>query len=401
MLKIEKIKQKIPVYDLTVENSHNFFANELLVHNCAEIIQYSDPKANKIAVCNLASISLPSCVVGKKGKRTFDFNKLAEITETLVENLNKIIDTEFYPLEAARNSNLSERPIGVGVQGMADMLALLRLSWESPEALDLNEKIAETMYYSALNKSCELAKIDGPYPSYEGSPISQGILQCDSWGTVPSNLWNWDLLRSKIKEFGIKNSVFTAIMPTASSSQILGNTEMVEPITSNIYKRSTLSGEFIQINKYLVEDLMELGLWNENIRQQIIAANGSIQNIYIIPQELKNLYKTVWELSQKIIINMARARAPYICQSQSMNLYIRDVNAAKVSSAIFAGWRAGLKTICYYLRSEASRDATKVTVDKDIEKQVLESKASEVASIDEEGIACSIDNPEDCVMCSA
>jgi len=357
---------------------------------CCEIIEYSD--AENTAVCNLASISLPSCIEGKKYKRTFNFQKLFDITRTLTENLNKVIDVEYYPVETAKKSNLKERPIGIGIQGLADVFALLRYSWGSAEAKLLNQQIAETMYYAFLTTSTELAKNSKTYDSYSGSPISKGILQFDEWNVKPTELWDWEILRKQIKKYGIKNSLGIAPMPTASTSQILGNTEAFEPITSNIYKRATLSGEFIQVNKYLVEDLIELGLWNEELRQKIIANNGSIQNIPEIPNDIKELYKTVWELSQKVIIDMAAERGPFICQSQSMNLYIKDANSAKITSAIFYAWKRGLKTLVYYMRTNAAKDAVKVTVDKDIENQVKE-------EIDE-GLVCSLDNPENCQMCS-
>lgn len=357
---------------------------------CAEIVEYTDPEHT--AVCNLASISLPACVTGKKHKRTFDFQKLAEITKTLTENLNKIIDVEYYPVQTAKKSNLRERPIGIGIQGLSDVFALLRYSWESEEAKVLNKQIMETIYYSFLNTSADLAKEAGAYSSYKNSPISKGILQFDEWKVTPSLMHDWKALKTKIAKHGIRNSLGVALMPTASTSQILGNTECFEPITSNIYKRSTLSGEFIQVNKYLVEDLIELNLWSEEIRQKIISQNGSIQNITEIPDDIKKLYKTVWEISQKIIIDMAADRGPYVCQSQSMNLYIKDPNSAKLTSAIFHAWKRGLKTLVYYMRTNAAKDAVKVTVDKELENKLQEQTA--------EGLACSLDNPENCEMCS-
>jgi len=395
MLKIEKLKNKIPVYDLTVENTHNFYANDILVHNCAEIIEHSDPEHTSI--CNLASISLPSFVEGKKYKRTFNFQKLYEVTKTLTENLNKIIDVQFYPVETAKRANFRDRPIGIGIQGLADVFALMRYSWDSEDAKKLNKQIAETMYYGFLDTSCDLAKKYGTYSSYEESPVSKGILQFDEWNVEPSDMWEWNSLRKKIKKYGLRNSLGIAKMPTASTSQILGNTECFEPITSNLYKRTTLSGEFIQINKYLVEDLIELNLWNDTIRQKIIAGNGSVQHISEIPDNIKELYKTVWEMSQKIIINMAADSGPYVCQSQSMNLYIKDPNSAKITSAIFHAWKSGLKTLVYYMRTNAAKEAAKFTVDKEIENQVLAAQAEET----QEGIVCSLDTPEDCEMCSS
>lgn len=363
---------------------------------CAEIIEHTDPEHT--AVCNLASISLPSCVEGKKHKRTFNIHKLYEITKILTDNLNKVIDTEYYPVETAKASNLRDRPIGIGIQGLADVFALMRFTWDSEEAKKLNIQIIETIYYAFLETSNELSKKYGVYSSYDGSPISKGILQFDEWGVIPSDTWDWNALRTKIKKHGVRNSLGVALMPTASTSQILGNTECFEPITSNIYKRSTLSGEFIQVNKYLVEDLIELGLWNDEMRQTIIAHNGSIQNISNIPDKIKELYKTVWEMSQKIIINMAADRGPYVCQSQSMNLYIKDPNSAKLTSAIFHAWKSGLKTLVYYMRTNAAKDATKFTVDKEIENKA--NLTIEPLEVDQEGIACSLDNPESCEMCS-
>ncbi len=382
-----------------MEKNHNFFANSLLVHNCAEIIEYSDPSQNKIATCNLASISLPACVVGKKGKRTFDFQKLAQITGALTENLNRIIDTGFYPVEGAKVSNMSERPIGIGIQGLADVFALMKIKWESEEAMELNRKIAESMYYGFLDKSCDLAKIHGTYATYDGCPISRGEFQFDSWEVTPSSLWDWTKLKEKIAQHGIRNSLGISGQPTASTSQILGNCEQSEPFSSNIYKRTTLSGEFVQVNKYLVEDLLELGLWNDSMRQQIIAANGSVQNITSIPQDLKDLYKTIWEISQKTIIDMAgiKGRGPYVCHSQSTNLHIANVNVAKVSSALMYSWKvAKNKTLVYYLRTQPNNDGMKITVDKSV---MDESK--KLAEEAEEGMACSLDDPGSCEMCSS
>jgi ribonucleoside-diphosphate reductase alpha chain len=276
----------------------------------------------------------------------------------------------------------------------------MRFTWDSEEAKKLNQQIAETIYFAFLETSCELAKKNGFYDTYEGSPLQKGILQFEEWGIKPSDLWDWATLKKQIKKHGVRNSLGVALMPTASTSQILGNTECFEPITSNIYKRSTLSGEFIQINKYLVDDLIEREIWNEEIRNKIISNNGSIQNIPEIPDDIKALYKTVWELSQKIIINMAADRGPYVCQSQSMNLYIKDPNAAKLTSAIFHAWKSGLKTLVYYMRTNAAKDAVKITVEKETEINAnLNNK--EEGLILEEGIACSLDNPEDCEMCGS
>lgn len=392
MLKIEYLEEEIPVYDLTVENTSNFFANDILVHNCAEIIEYSDP--SETAVCNLASISLPACVSEKNGNQFFDFEKLGEIVKILVDNLDKIITIEYYPTEAAKKSNLRHRPIGIGIQGLADVFAKMQMPFDSQEAKELNEQIAECMYYYGLLESNALAEKFGKYETFEDSPMSKGIFQFDLWDKKPSNKYNWDELKNKIVKTGLRNSLLFAKMPTASTSQILGNTECFEPITSNLYKRSTLSGEFVMINKYLVNDLIKIGLWNDKIRQKIMASEGSIQNIDEIPDSLKKLYKTVWEISQKVLIDMSADRGPYTCQSESLNLYFKDANFAKLSSAYMYGWKKGLKTIVYYTRTQ-NKGAQKFTVDKNIENEIKSQEASE------EEIACSLDNPESCVMCSA
>jgi len=369
---------------------------------CIEIFQHSDP--NHTSVCNLASISLPSCVEGKKHKRTFNFQKLYDITKALTENLNKVIDNEFYPVETAQRSNMRDRPMGIGIQGLADVFAMMRYPWGSSESRELNRKISETMLFAALDTSADLSKQSGPYDSYEGSPASKGILQPDMWGVVPSDQWDWNALRNKIKKHGLRNSLSIALMPTASTSQILGNTECFEPITSNIYKRSTLSGEFIQVNKYLVEDLIELNLWDDEMRQTIIASNGSIQMIPSISAELKELYRTVWEISQKVIIDLAADRGPFICQSQSMNLYVKDPNFGKMTSAFFYAWKKGLKTLVYYTRTNAPKEASKVTVDRDIESQVIRTEGlrTEGRTKEEnlEALVCSLENPENCEACS-
>ncbi len=361
---------------------------------CCEIMEYSD--STETAMCNLSSISLPSCVEGKKGKRTFNFDKLAQITKQLVFNLNKVIDVSYYPVETGKKSNMRHRPIGVGIQGLADVFALLRHSWESDEAKQLNRDIAECMYFAGLTASTDIAEKEGAYETFKGSPASEGILQFDMWNVQPSSKYDWNGLKEKIKINGLRNSLLFAPMPTASTSQILGNTECFEPISSNVYKRATLSGEFIQVNKYLVEDLMELNLWNDEMRQKIIASDGSIQNIAEIPVEIKKLYKTVWELSQRILIDMSADRGAFTCQSQSLNLYFKDANAAKLTSAYFYGWEKGLKTIVYYTRTQAAREAIKFTVDKNIENQVKEQEKTT-----EEALICSLDNPEACEMCSS
>ena len=324
---------------------------------CSEILEYSD--ANETAVCNLASIGLPAFV--KKDK--FDFNLLRKVVTIVTHNLNRVIDINYYPTKETHTSNMRHRPIGMGVQGLADVFALLKLSWESQEAAELNRKIFEHMYYAALEASVEDAKKDGPYSTFQGSPASKGILQFDMWNVKPSSDLDWDKLKNNIVKYGIRNSLLIAPMPTASTSQILGYNECFEPFTTNIYSRRTLAGEFIIINKYLLKELIDLGIWNEDLKQKIVAHNGSIQNIPDISESIKPRYKTSWELSQKILIDMAADRGAFICQSQSLNLFIADPNNAKLTSMHFYSWKKGLKTGCYYLRTKAPVAAQKFTID--------------------------------------
>ena len=326
---------------------------------CCEIIQYTS--SEEVAVCNLASINLQKFV---NDDGSYDFKKLHEITKIVTNNLNNIIDINFYPVPEAEVSNKKHRPIGIGVQGLADTFARMRFPFDSLEAKKLNIQIFETIQHAALEKSCELAKEFGTYETYKGSPISKGILQCDMWNVTPSDMWNWQTLRNNIKQYGVRNSLLVAPMPTASTAQILGNNESTEPFTSNLYVRRVLSGEYIVINEYLVNDLKKLNLWNSNIRNEIIKNNGHIQTIQEIPQDIRNLYKTVWDISQKVIIDMAADRAPYICQSQSMNIHIES-NRQKITSAHFYAWKKGLKTGMYYLRNKPLVEATKFTVKKD------------------------------------
>ncbi|MGZ8557492.1 MAG: ribonucleoside-diphosphate reductase subunit alpha [Chitinophagaceae bacterium] len=357
---------------------------------CTEIIEYSDDK--ETAVCNLASISLPRFVEGKK----FNFTKLLEVTQIITKNLNKIIDNNYYPLEETRRSNFRHRPIGIGVQGLADVFMLLGLPFESDVAKVLNKNIFETIYYAALVASKNIAKELGAYETFEGSPLSKGIFQFDMWNVQPSDRYNWDALRKEIKEHGVRNSLLLAPMPTASTSQILGNNECFEPYTSNIYNRRVLSGDFVVVNKHLLKDLMGLGLWNDSMKQRIIAANGSVQNIEEIPANLKEIYKTVWEIKQRTIIDMSADRGAFICQSQSLNLFVEQPNFAKLSSMHFYTWKKGLKTGMYYLRTKAATDAVKFTVDMETMKQAATDKAMAV-----EQISCSLDNPEGCVSCGS
>lgn len=370
---------------------------------CTEIIEYTAP--DEVAVCNLASIALPKFVTtGTDGKLFFDHNKLYEITKVATKNLNKVIDINYYPVEEARRSNFRHRPIGLGIQGLADAFIMLRMPFDSVEARGLNEDIFETIYFAAAETSMELAKTQGTYETYEGSPASKGILQFDMWGVTPkSGRWNWEQLKEKIKKYGMRNSLLVAPMPTASTSQILGNNECFEPYTSNLYTRRTLSGEFIMVNKHLMKDLIDLGMWNDTMRNRLISTNGSVQNVPGIPQNIKDLYKTVWEISQKVIIDMAADRGAYICQSQSMNIFMQDPNFGKLTSMHFYAWKKGLKTGMYYLRSQAATAAIKFTLDK----SALEPKIEKAVELDsaksqkQDAIACSLDNPEGCEMCGS
>jgi ribonucleoside-diphosphate reductase alpha chain len=353
---------------------------------CTEIMQYTSDK--EIAVCNLASIALPMFVKDSE----FDHKKLFEVTYQVTRNLNRIIDLNYYPVEEARYSNLKNRPIGIGVQGLADAFFKLRLPFESEGARHLNKEIFETIYYAALTASNDLAKEFGAYDSYEGSPISHGQFQHDMWGVTPSARWDWTTLRAKIKQHGVRNSLLMAPMPTASTSQILGNNECIEPITSNIYTRRVLSGEFAVVNKHLVRDLISLGLWNEEMKDRIIAHNGSVQYIPEVPADLKELYKTVWEIKQKSILEMSADRGAYIDQSQSLNIHMEDTNFGKLSSLHFAAWKLGLKTGMYYLRTRPAVDAIKFTIKEPAKKTEVEQVAAMV---------CSLDNPDACVACGS
>lgn len=347
---------------------------------CTEIIEYTD--SDEVAVCNLASLALPRYVDGGK----FDFDKLYEVTKIVTRNLNKIIDGNYYPIPETKTSNLRHRPIGLGVQGLADAFLLLRLPFESPEAKQLNKDIFETIYFASMEASMELAKEEGAYETFEGSPLSEGKFQFDLWGVSPSDRWNWDELREKVMKYGARNSLLLAPMPTASTSQILGNNECFEPYTSNIYNRRVLSGEFVVVNKHLLRDLNDLGLWNSQLKNKLIAENGSVQNIPEIPTELKELYKTVWEIKQKTLIDMAADRGAFICQSQSLNLFMAEPNMAKLTSMHFYAWKKGLKTGMYYLRTKAAVDAIKFTVD---------------TSYKNAEVACSLDNPDECIACGS
>ena len=371
---------------------------------CTEIMEYTSP--DEVAVCNLGSIALPKFV--SKGK--FDHDKLFEVTYQLTRNLNKVIDQNYYPIPEARRSNMRHRPIGIGVQGLADAFILMRYPFDSVEAKVLNREVFETIYYASMSASKDLAKEEGPYETFAGSPISKGQFQFDLWGVKPSDRWEWDVLREEVMEHGVRNSLLLAPMPTASTAQILGNNECFEPYTSNIYTRRVLSGEFVVVNKHLLRDLVKLGMWNEDLKNKIIAANGSVQNIPEVPQNLKDLYKTAYEISQKAIIDMAADRGAFICQSQSLNLFLENPNFAKMTSMHFYSWKAGLKTGMYYLRSKAATDAIKFTVDKSKLEQPAGAKVAEPAMAVANGstmsadaaaqIACSLDDPDSCEMCS-
>jgi ribonucleoside-diphosphate reductase subunit M1 len=328
---------------------------------CCEIVEYSAP--DEVAVCNLASMALPSFVDVNKGE--YDFKRLHEVVQVVVKNLNKIIDVNHYPVPEARNSNMRHRPVGVGVQGLADAFLALRLPFDSPEARQLNTQIFETIYHAALTASCKIAQVEGTYSSYKGSPVSQGILQYDMWNVTPSDLWDWDSLKAEIAKHGIRNSLLVAPMPTASTSQILGNNECFEPYTSNIYSRRVLAGEFQVVNPWLLKDLVDMGLWSDNMKNRIIADGGSIQRIPNIPDDIKALYKTVWEISQRTIIQMAADRGAFIDQSQSLNIHMKEPTMGKITSMHFAGWKLGLKTGMYYLRTMAASAPIQFTVDQE------------------------------------
>jgi ribonucleoside-diphosphate reductase alpha chain len=358
---------------------------------CTEIMEYTAP--DEIAVCNLASLALPKFVT-EEG--TFDHDKLFEVTYQATVNLNRIIDENYYPVEEARKSNMRHRPIGLGVQGLADAFIMMRFPFESEEAKALNREIFETIYYASMTASKDLAIAEGPYETFAGSPVSKGIFQFDMWNVTPTDRWEWDILKEEVKKHGVRNSLLLAPMPTASTAQILGNNECFEPYTSNIYTRRVLSGEFIIVNKHLLKDLVKEGLWNSEMRQKLMVSNGSVQNIQEIPQYIKDLYKTAWEISQKAVIEMAADRGAYICQSQSLNIYMENANFGKLTSMHFYGWKKGLKTGMYYLRTKAATDAIKFTVDKTMAQQPAQQTIEEQQA----AIACSLDNPDACEMCS-
>jgi len=336
---------------------------------CTEIIEYTD--ANEVAVCNLASIALPRFVASSNDE--YDFKGLYEVTKVVTRNLNKVIDRNYYPIPEARTSNVKHRPIGIGVQGLADAFLMMKFPFESEPARRLNEDIFETIYFGAMEASCELAAKDGSYQSFEGSPASQGKFQFDLWEKTPkSGRWDWGALKAKVAEHGLRNSLLLAPMPTASTAQILGNNESFEPYTQNLYVRRVLSGEFVQVNRHLLKDLIARELWNEDVRIQLVAHNGSVQHIDQIPADVKELYKTVWEIKQRCVLDMAADRGKYIDQSQSLNIHMVDATTAKLSSMHFHAWQLGLKTGMYYLRTKAAVDAIKFTVEVDKVKRATQ-----------------------------
>jgi ribonucleoside-diphosphate reductase alpha chain len=364
---------------------------------CTEIMEFTSP--GEIAVCNLASLALPRFVQGN----SFDHDKLYEVTYEVTKNLNKIIDHNYYPVEEARNSNMRHRPVGLGVQGLADTFILLRLPFESEEARKLNAEIFETIYFAAMTASKDLAKLQGPYETFAGSPVSKGVFQFDMWGVEPTMRWDWYRLKDEVITHGVRNSLLVAPMPTASTSQILGNNECFEPYTSNIYVRRVLSGEFVVVNKHLLKDLVELNLWNDDMKSKIMLHNGSVQKIDEIPGHIREIYKTVWEIKQRTIIDMAAERGAYICQSQSLNLFVDNPNAGKLTSMHFYAWKKGLKTGMYYLRTKAASQAVQFTVEKQGGKMAEPLvNAAGTQMIDESetaGQSCSME--EGCVTCSA
>lgn len=394
---------------------------------CTEIVEYTSP--DETAVCNLASIALPrfvrersadGSVVSDKvrlegsrnaANRFFDFDKLIDVAKHVTRNLNKIIDVNYYPVETAKRSNMRHRPIGIGVQGLADTFILLGMPFDSEEAKQLNKDIFEALYFAALSQSCELARVEGTYETYEGCPVSKGQLQFDMWGVTPSDRNDWNGLREEIAKYGVRNSLLLAPMPTASTSQILGNNECFEPYTSNIYARRVLSGEFTVVNNHMLKDLIELGLWDAEVKNTLIAHNGSIQRIPGIPDDLKRMYKTVWEIRQRILVDMAADRGAFIDQSQSFNVHMSEPNFGKLTSLHFHAWRSGLKTGMYYLRTTAAADAIKFTVDHSKVKKTVDAKASAVPieaneakkskEFDQEAMVCSLANKDECLMCGA
>ena len=383
---VEDVGRMDDTYCYEDTQNHVAIFNGIMTGNCTEIMEYSSPE--ETAVCNLASIALPYFLDGK----SFNYDKLRAVTSVVIRNLNKVIDINFYPTPETRRSNMRHRPVGLGIQGLADVFALMSIPWESAEASELNRRIFEHMYYAAVDTSITLAQQEGSYESFEGSPASQGILQPDLWKKEPltKNELDWDSLRSRASH-GMRNSLLIAPMPTASTSQVLGYNECIEPFTTNIYARRTLAGEFTVVNRYLVAELLNMNLWSSALKERIIAANGSIQGIDEIPQELKLIYKTVWEIKQKTLIDMAAERGAFICQSQSLNLFVSDPTIAKLSSMHFYAWKQGLKTGLYYLRTKSAVQAIKFTVDPSVMAATAASKTAAAAAAE----------PEECLLCSS
>ena len=374
ILKVEYNNRMDDTYCFTEPKRHMGVFNGILTGQCTEIIEYSD--STETAVCNLASIALPTFV--ENG--VFNFEKLHQITKVVTNNLNRVIDINFYPTPKTHKSNMRHRPIGIGVQGLSDVFMMLDLPFYCEKSVQLNKDIFETIYHGALEQSCENAELEGPYQSFAGSPASQGILQFDMWNVTPSSRYDWTELKEKIKTQGLRNSLLVAPMPTASTSQILGFNECIEPITSNIYSRRTLAGEFIIANKYLMNDMIKLGLWNEKVKNNIILNNGSIQQLDMVPEEIRNKYKTVWEMPMRNLIDMAADRGAYICQSQSLNLWVEDPNYNRLSSMHFYAWQKGLKTGIYYLRRRGAHKAQQCTIEVENKKKVIE-KSEEVCEM--------------------
>jgi ribonucleoside-diphosphate reductase alpha chain len=388
---IEKVEGLHDTYCFNEPKEHKGIFNGIITGNCAEINIYTDK--NNIGVCNLASICLPKFVeINENNEVFYNYEKLYKITKVIVKNLNKVIDNNVYPVKEGFQSDSVNRPIAVGVQGLADVFFKFKIPFTSDRAKEINKLIFETIYYAAVESSCDLAKEYGYYKNYPTSMTAKGQLQFDLWNVVPSNLWNWQELRNKVKQYGLYNSLLTALMPTASTSQIMGNSEMFEPITSNMFTRNTLSGTFQIINKYLIKDLIELNIWNDNLKQKIIAYNGSIQNIDEIPKNIKDIYMNIWELKQKDLIDMDAARSAYVCQSSSSNRYMSNPTNNKLTSMYIYCWDKGLKTGCYYLRTQSGASAVKFTVDVDILKEINKK------NIKKEVIECTDDV---CTVCSA
>jgi ribonucleotide reductase alpha subunit len=362
---------------------HAGIFNGIITSQCIEITEVSTD--DEYAVCNLASLSLPQFVVEKDGNPVFDYEKLVEVTKVAIRNLNKVIDVNYYPVPETKKSNSRMRPVGLGIQGLADVFAMMRLPFDSSEAREVNKKIAEAMYYGAVYSSWEIACDEGPYSEFKGSPMSQGQFQFDMWGVKPSATYDWDSLREKVIKDGVRNSLLIALMPTASTSQILGNNECFEPYTSNIYTRRTIAGDFVVINKHLVKDLMKLGIWNINMKNKIIAENGSVQKIDEIPVHIRNLYKTVWEIKQRVVMDLAIDRSPFVCQTSSMNLFFEEPSPSILTSAFMYGWKNGLKTGIYYLRTRPKVQPQQFTIEPGKVPGKKEDKQEE----------------EGCAMCSA